>query len=124
MLQVSQSHQKEVNHTKHYTTMLLETISNGGGAVSLDWFSTTLFSFVIGLLIYIWNKQINQQQEHTKVLNAIAVDIAVMKSNSTTTTNDVKHIREEVDGVREELKDVRSEIGLVDKRVYKLEIAK
>lgn len=102
--------------------MLLETIKDG--AISLDWFSTTLFSFVIGLLIYIWNKQINQQQEHTKVLNAIAVDIAVMKSNSTTTTKDVKHIREEVDGVREELKDVRSEIGLVDKRVYKLEIAK
>lgn len=104
--------------------MLLETIDNGSGAVSLNWFAATLFSTVLLLILYVWNRQIKQsdkqleeQKKQNEVLNAIAIDIAVMKSNSITTTNDVTHIRSEME-------EVRHEVGLIDKRVYKLEIAK
>lgn len=104
--------------------MLLETIDNGSGAISINWFAGILFSTVLLLIAYVWNRQINQadkqlaeQKKQNEVLNAIAIDIAVMKSNSITTTNDVKHIRSEME-------EVRHEVGLIDKRVYKLEIAK
>jgi hypothetical protein len=104
--------------------MLLETIDNGSGAVSLNWFAGVLFSTVLMLILYVWNRQIKQsdkqldeQKKQNEVLNSIAIDIAVMKSNSITTTNDVKHIRTEME-------EVRREVGLIDKRVYKLEIAK
>ena len=76
------------------------------------------------LIGFIWNDQIKQQKaalaeqkQQNEVLKAIAIDIAVMKSNSITTTNDVTHIRSEME-------EVRHEVGLIDKRVYKLEIAK
>lgn len=104
--------------------MLLETIDNGSGAISLGWFAALLSSTVILLIVYVWNRQIKQsdkqleeQRKQNEVLNAIAIDIAVMKNNSITTTNDVKHIRSEME-------EVRREVGLIDKRVYKLEIAK
>ena len=104
--------------------MLLETIDNGSGAVSSTWFAGVLFSTVLMLILYVWNRQIKQsdkqldeQKKQNEVLNSIAIDIAVMKSNSITTTNDVKHIRSEME-------EVRREVGLIDKRVYKLEIAK
>lgn len=104
--------------------MLLETIDNGGGAISINWFAGILFSTVLLLIVYVWNRQIKQsdkqleeQRKQNEVLNAIAIDIAVMKNNSITTTNDVKHIRYEME-------EVRHEVGLIDKRVYKLEIAK
>lgn len=104
--------------------MLLETIDNGSGAISLGWFAALLSSTVILLIVYVWNRQIKQsdkqleeQRKQNEVLNAIAIDIAVMKNNSITTTNDVKHIRSEME-------EVRHEVGLIDKRVYKLEIAK
>ena len=104
--------------------MLLETIDNGSGAVSLVWFAGISFSTVMVLIGVIWNDQIKQQKaalaeqkQQNEVLKAIAIDIAVMKSNSITTTNDVTHIRSEME-------EVRREVGLIDKRVYKLEIAK
>ena len=104
--------------------MLLETIDNGSGAVSLNWFAGVLFSTVLMLILYVWNRQIKQsdkqldeQKKHNEVLNSIAIALAVMNPNSISTTNDVKHIRTEME-------EVRREVGLIDKRVYKLEIAK
>lgn len=104
--------------------MLLESISNGDGAVSLNWFAAALYSAVLLLIMFVWNRQLKQsdkqleeQKKQNEVLSSIAIDIAVMKNNSITTTNDVTHIRSEME-------EVRHEVGLIDKRVYKLEIAK
>lgn len=103
--------------------LLLQSIDNGTGGVSLVWFAGITFSIAMILLGIIWRQQIAQQKEaleeqkkQNKVLNEIAIDIAVMKSNSTLTGQDVK-------AIRVEMEDVKHEIGLIDKRVYKLEIA-
>lgn len=87
------------------------------------WFAGTAFGIAMILLGIVWRQQIAQQKEaleeqkkQNKVLNEIAIDIAVMKSNSTLTGQDVK-------AIRVEMEDVKQEIGLIDKRVYKLEIA-
>lgn len=94
--------------------MILQAIDNGLGLV---WFAGISFTTVMGLIVYIWSKQIDQQKEHTDVLKEISIDIAVMKNNSITTTNDVKAIRSDMDNVRHEIKQI-------DHRVLKLETTK
>jgi len=103
--------------------MLLQSIDNGDGAVSLVWFAGITFSIAMILLGIIWRQQIAQQKEsldeqkkQNTVLNEIAIDIAVMKSNSTLTGQDVK-------AIRGEMEDVKFEIKEIDKRVLKLEVA-
>ena len=94
--------------------MVLQAIDNGLGLV---WFAGISFTTVMGLIVYIWSKQIDQQKEHTDVLKEISIDIAVMKNNSITTTSDVK-------AIRNDMEDVRHEIKVIDKRVSKLEFEK
>lgn len=103
--------------------MLLQSIDNGDGAVSLVWFAGITFSIAMILLGIIWRQQIAQQKEaldeqkkQNTVLNEIAIDIAVMKNNSTLTGQDVKAIRGEMEEVKHEIKEI-------DKRVLKLEVA-
>lgn len=103
--------------------LLLQSIDNGDGAVSLVWFAGITFSIAMILLGIIWKQQIAQQKEalaeqkkQNTVLNEIAIDIAVMKSNSTLTGQDVK-------AIRGEMEDVKFEIKEIDKRVLKLEVA-
>lgn len=103
--------------------MLLQSIDNGDGAISLVWFAGITFSIAMTLLGIIWRQQIAQQKEalaeqkkQNTVLNEIAIDIAVMKSNSTLTGQDVK-------AIRGEMEDVKFEIKEIDKRVLKLEVA-
>lgn len=103
--------------------LLLQSIDNGDGAVSLVWFAGITFSIAMILLGIIWKQQIAQQKEalaeqkkQNTVLNEIAIDIAVMKNNSTLTGQDVK-------AIRGEMEDVKFEIKEIDKRVLKLEVA-
>ncbi len=104
--------------------MLLDSIDNGSGSVSLVWFAGVTFSIAMILLGMVWRQHVAQQKEaleeqkkQTIVIQGLALDIAVMKNNSNTTTNDVK-------AIRNDMEDVRHEITLIDKRVYKLEVAK
>ncbi len=104
--------------------MLIDSIATQSGGISLVWFSGTVFGLAMILLGYIWKQQINQQREQmaemkkqTEVIQSLALDIAVMKNNSITTTSDVKRIREDLDMTRDEM-------VMLDKRVYKLEVAK
>ncbi len=104
--------------------MLLDSIDNGSGSVSLVWFAGVTFSIAMILLGMVWRQQVAQQKEaleeqkkQTIVIQGLALDIAVMKNNSNTTTNDVK-------AIRNDMEDVRHEITMIDKRVYRLEVAK
>ncbi len=104
--------------------MLLDSIATQSGGISLVWFAGSVFGLAMILLGYIWKQQINQQKEQmtemkkqTEVIQSLALDIAVMKNNSINTASDVKRIREDLDLTRDEM-------GILDKRIYKLEVAK
>lgn len=104
--------------------MLLDSMTTQDGGISLVWFAGACFSIALILLGIVWKQQIEQQKEQmremkkqTDIIQTLATDIAVMKSNSTNTAEDVKRIRQDLDITREE-------VGGIDKRVMKLEIAK
>lgn len=102
--------------------MLLQ--STDGSSVSLVWFAGTAFSIALILIGVVWRMQIAQQEKQlqeqkktNEIIQQVAIDIAVMKTNSTNTAQDVKQIRGDLD-------ETRDELGKIDKRIFKLEIAK
>ncbi len=102
--------------------MLLQ--STDGSSVSLVWFAGTAFSIALILIGVVWRMQIAQQEKQlqeqkktNEIIQQVAIDIAVMKTNSTNTAQDVKQIRDDLD-------ETRDELGKIDKRIFKLEIAK
>lgn len=102
--------------------MLLQSID--GSSVSLVWFAGTAFSIALILIGVVWRMQIAQQEKQlqeqkktNEIIQQVAIDIAVMKTNSTNTAQDVKQIRDDLD-------ETRDELGKIDKRIFKLEIAK
>ena len=102
--------------------MLLQ--STDGSSVSLVWFAGTAFSIALILIGVVWlmqiaqqEKQLQEQKKTNEIIQQVAIDIAVMKTNSTNTAQDVKQIRDDLD-------ETRDELGKIDKRIFKLEIAK
>lgn len=104
--------------------MLLDSLTTDSGGISLVWFAGTAFSIALILIGVVWRQQIDQQKlqmaemkKQTDIIQTLATDIAVMKNNSTNTAEDVKRIREDLDITKDEIKGI-------DKRVYRLEVAK
>lgn len=90
----------------------------------LIWLASSLFGIGVILIGIVWRSQVEQQKEQLKeqkklieIVSALALDIAIIKTNGQTTTRDVSDIKKDVD-------EIKKEITGIDKRVSKLEVIK
>lgn len=104
--------------------MILEVIATENGGISLVWFAATAFSIAMILLGVVWRSQIAQQKEGLeeqkllrRAVEHLAMDIEVMKNNSSNMNSNVSAMRKDMD-------DIKDDFNGLDRRVYKLEVAK